>query len=158
MSNSKTIFDDKDIIGRVICAVPTGNNRTRRGTNNNIVEIDELSYFRVIKVYRKYVDLEPVSEDGAPLHSRHDGLPYVLKLCKVSGANEKSVQKGYGLNAGYKFYLDVELLKKSILADKLYDEVKTRFFSGFNRSLDDDKVFSVAELLNVSLNENKEGV
>ncbi len=75
----------KDLIGKTICAIPTGNNALR-GSVTKSVE------FVVVSLARKYVELKRVDYDSTD------------EYCTTTGATKKSAQGGYSGNGGYLFF------------------------------------------------------
>lgn len=78
----------KDTIGKEIYAIPTGNNA--RGNPDKIVT------FKCVSVGKVYVGLSYVFSDGTT--GCED------KYLPSSGATQKSINSGYGGNAGYVFF------------------------------------------------------
>ncbi len=84
----------KETIGKEIYAIPTGNNARGAG--------DKITTFKVMSVGRVYVGLSAVYADGII------GSEY--KYNPKSGATQKSINNGYGGNAGYRFFESLDSL------------------------------------------------
>lgn len=75
----------KDLEGKIVLAIPTGNN-ARWKSSNEPIEME------VVKVKRKYVEMRRA--DG--------GLSE--NYCPKTGATQQAINSGYGNNAGYRFF------------------------------------------------------
>lgn len=84
----------KEMIGKEIYAIPTGNNA--RGVNP-----DKIVTFKVTSVGRTYVGLQVIM-DG-----RSGGED---KYHSANGATQKSINSGYSGNAGYRFFESLDAL------------------------------------------------
>ncbi len=78
----------KEMIGREIYAIPTGNNARGAG--------DKIATFKVMSVGRVYVGLSTVYSDGA--------IGNENKYAPENGATQKAINSGYTSNAGYRFF------------------------------------------------------
>ena len=100
--NITTVQEFKELIGKTIYAIPTGNNA--RGWKGCLEE------FTVIGAKRKYVELQP---KGWSRSNEYD---------PESGTDKQSAQGGY-FNAGYLFFPTLESVteyrNRGELADKL---------------------------------------
>ena len=78
----------KEMIGREIYAIPTGNNARGAG--------DRVATFKVASVGRVYVGLSQVYVDGTVGHEN--------KYATENGSTQKAINSGYAGNAGYRFF------------------------------------------------------
>lgn len=106
---------NKELEGKIIYAVPTGNNARYAK--------DKIEKFKVIKVKRKYIEMSQVWEAG-------DIEKSSCNYCPESGATQTSINQGYGGNAGYDFYLNLEEVENHKNIKKLKKEIK-EYFSGY---------------------------
>lgn len=83
----ETIDQFKPLVGKVICAIPTGNNARHNK--------DTITEFKVLSVKRKYVSLASIYDD---IEGRADN--YSPK----SGATQDAINSGFGGNSGYIFF------------------------------------------------------
>lgn len=86
MKNAWRITIDKTMVGKVIYAIPTGNNETRG------VKRQEPEKFLVKGMARKYATLQKIYKDGSFSRQEEKHDPY----------------DGSGFNAGYMFFLTSE--------------------------------------------------
>ena len=83
----------KEMIGKEIYAIPTGNNARGAG--------DKIFTFKVMSVGRVYVGLSIV----------YDGfIGNENKYCPQGGATQKAINSGYAGNSGYKFFESLDEL------------------------------------------------
>lgn len=103
--NITTVQEFKELIGKAIYAIPTGN--AARGWKGEFAE------FTVIGAKRKYVELQP---KGWECSSEYD---------PKSGTDKQSAQGGY-FNSGYTFFPTLESIteyhSRGELADKLNEK------------------------------------
>lgn len=102
----------KNMIGKRIFALPTGNNA--RGGNAG-----KVSEFEVIKLGRKYVELAKVYENSK--------LGRVDTYNSSTGATQKATRSGYGGNSGYKFFESLDAIADYTYSIELKDEVSKMF-------------------------------
>lgn len=122
---------DKNLEGKVIYAIPTGNN-ARRG--NRIVQ------FKVKKVKRKYIELA-IMFDGE--ESR-----IVDNYCPDSGSTQSAISTGYGGNAGYRFFIEEESAKNFIERNKLSEKI-IEYIRENRRSLTLEKCRKIKDILGI---------
>lgn len=118
----------KDLVGKVIYGIPTGNNRRRKGQ-------ERIVKFNVLSVGRVYMTL---LEDGWP-ESRADKY-------NVRGATQRAANSGFGTNAGYMFFdslANLELHRKANEARKFLRET----FSIYGKQLPDAAVIRISEVV-----------
>ena len=119
----------KEHEGKDVIALPTGNNaRGGKGAEK----------FRVIKVKRKYIEMAKVYDDGR--------LGIANNYCPNSGATQKEINSGYGLNAGYIFFNSEEDIEEYKLINKMRDEI-SQFFNWRSFKLDNEKIKQVYEII-----------
>lgn len=110
----------KDLLGKTIFAIGTGNN-FRRGV---AMQDQPVTEFTVEHIAKKYVTLS--SKSGWRTE----------KYCMESGATESAIRSGYSNNAGYTFFKDKEeideyfdfITKRDIvtayMANRIYSRTK----------------------------------
>lgn len=84
---SRETIMDKSLEGKMIYAIPTGNNGRRS---------DRILVFKVVKVKRKFIELDRFYNNKA--------TTFTENYCPDTGATQKQIASGYGGNAGYKFF------------------------------------------------------
>lgn len=128
----------KDHIGKIVYGYPTGNN-ARRG-----VKVQAPTEFKVVGFGRKYAKVIRA------------GSNYESSIDPTTGASQQAVSSGYGVNAGYMFFLTMESLEEYIRADELRRDVASALnFSSIGK-LSDDLVVEIAIQLGLR-NSDKDG-
>lgn len=127
MAKLITIAQFKEYVGKTIFAVPTGNNARRN-------DKDYIEKFDVISCGRKYVQLQ-CKNWGSPNN-----------YCPEKGASQSQINSGYGLNAGYKFYSDLESIEKEREVAQKLSEIKETFRGWGNCYLNDKQIEQIHEI------------
>jgi hypothetical protein len=122
----------KEDEGKIIYGIPTGNNASRRAVRQDIV------LFKVKKIKRKYVDLCRIEEDG-----REWGLS---AYDPESGATQRKINAGYGMNAGYAFFRSEDDVKKHYKEQSMRNEIVS-FFNWRSFPLTFDDISTIYEII-----------
>nr|WP_321458686.1 hypothetical protein [uncultured Vibrio sp.] len=118
----------KDLVGKVIYGIPTGNNRRRQGQS-------KIEKFDVLSVGRVYMTLNKVGASEC----------YADKY-NIRGATQRAANSGYGTNAGYMFFdslANLELHQKANEARHFLRET----FSIYGKQLPDAAVIRISEVV-----------
>ena len=110
----------KEMIGKLIYAIPTGNN-ARRGVKEQDVET-----FKVKGIGKVYITLCRVDSDGNEWASD--------KYHPETGAIQSARNAGYGGNAGYRFYESLEVIQEERLVKELGKEILTKMTTGWSNN------------------------
>lgn len=103
----------KDSVGKIVFALPTGNN-AKRGK-----ERQDIERFEVISFARKYMTVKRVN-----------GYQEIT-MCPKTGATQEAIRTGYGGNSGYIFFASYEDAENFQLESELRSKA-FRLLSNFN--------------------------
>lgn len=124
----------KDLAGKVIYGIPTGNNR-RRNAQERIVK------FKVLAVGRVYMTL---LEDGRPESSANK--------YNANGSTQSAVKSGYGGNAGYMFFDSLANLELHQQANEARTFLRETFGS-WGRSFSDTDILEITEFVKARIDD-----
>lgn len=110
-------------VGKSVFAIPTGNNASRRGSQQQHEE------FHVLSVGRRYAELQ------------RSGSGYATKYDRETGATQCSVKSGHEGNAGYIFFDSVKAVNDYQRKGQRLQEIR-EFFRGYSlfKSLSHEEV------------------
>ncbi|HIF6165118.1 MULTISPECIES: hypothetical protein [Vibrio harveyi group] len=125
---------NKNLVGKVIYGIPTGNNRPRN-------KKEKIVKFNVLSVARKYMTLVRVGSSDCTADKYN-----------IKGATQSAINSGYGGNAGYMFFdslANLEQHKKAALERTFLRET----FGGFGTPFSDDVIIRIAEVVRSYIDE-----
>ena len=122
----------KEDEGKIIYAIPTGNNANRYKKDDG-----PISFF-VKKVKIKYVDLSKVNDDGT--YGR------IIPFHPTIGATQKMIADGYGGNAGYMFFKTKDDVSRYWLESMMRQDISD-FFRNRSFKLNFDDIATIHNII-----------